>query len=153
MNHEERDQCLRSFYGDELIEKIYRTAVGVDPEKITACHDGKVFVDFANIPLHMGLPSKFVSAANFAYWREHGVLVKDIPWGSLKSGWKSTKYEKDYTVFLQVLFDLKNLEVELVHLYNQRLTTTVNETLQALHRPPVVKNETISFYVPSVVKS
>lgn len=131
MIHEERDQHLRSFYGDDLIDRLYKFAHGVDPANITQSNDdGKVYVDFDMLLNLMGLPNGLLTPVQYAYWVETGGIHCDVPWGSVKSGWKSAKYEKRYNQYVQTLFTLKSLEGEFKQAYLDRYVATTNAQLQ-----------------------
>lgn len=154
MIHEEREQHLRGFYGDELIEKLYTVAKGVAPEVYYGLSDeGRVYVDFGGISKQIGLPGGLVDPLRFAYWKESGILVDSVPWGSLKAGWKTAKYEKAYSAYLAKVQEMWALELAFAHQYNIKFTAYANVQFESLKNAVVTKEEPRLFFVHSVQKS
>ena len=156
MIHEERDQHLRSFYGDDLINRLYKFAHGVDPEKITKSDNaGKVYVDFFAIPNLMGLPNELLTPVQFAYWKETGGIRSDVPWNSVKTGWMSVKHMTQYNQYVQTLFSLQALEMEFKHAYLDRYVAATTSQLQQFRQfqRQEVSADAPRFYIHSVKKS
>lgn len=154
MIHEEREKHLRDFYGDELIDKLHIVADGVEPELLYGESDeGRIYVDFGGIGKQLGIPLGLVNPVRFAYWKETGILVDDVPWGSLKAGWKTSKYEKEYSAYLTKFQEMWALELTFAHQYNVIFNRYANDKFESLAKAQPVKEEPRLYFIHSVQRS